>query len=192
MTRKRAVIFGLVTTVFISVAANIAYFQVKQLQPVLAATPAPGFYKVVRDVDGDTIIVNMDGKDESVRFIGVDTPETHKPNSPVQCFGPQASDFTKQHVQGSSVRLVADPTNDNRDRYGRLLRYVFLTDGTLLNKALIEQGYGFAYLSFPFQKHDEFAQAQADARAVDKGLWAACQTYQLNGERWQTNDLRGG
>lgn len=193
MTRRRAAVTGFVIALITAVLANVVYFQLRQPSPTQAAAqPAPGFYRVVRDVDGDTIVVSMDGKDESIRLIGVDTPETHKPNTPVQCFGPQAADFTKSQVAGKTVRLEADPTNDNRDRYGRLLRYVYLQDGTLLDQTLIEQGYGFAYLSFPFQKSAEFAAAQATANASSRGLWATCQTYQTSGGRWQTNNLGGG
>ena len=151
------------------------------LQPV-----TPGFYRVTKVSDGDTITVDMNGMAETVRFIGVDTPETHKPNTPVQCFGPQASDFTTKTLAGASVRLEADPTNDNRDRYDRLLRYVYTPDGTLINQTLIEQGYGFAYLSFPFQKKQEFAAAQGRAQSAKSGLWAACQATELSGGRWQT------
>lgn len=196
MTRRRATISLLSLVVSITVTA-VAAVNAMQAHPLrfsslfpaatqTTQTPAPGFYKVARINDGDTIVVDMDGKEESVRFIGVDTPETHKPDTPVQCFGPEASDFTTRTLQGKTVRLEADPTNDNRDRYGRLLRYVYLEDGTLLDRALIEQGYGFAYLSFPFLKHDEFKAAQDAAQKAGHGLWAACQTIQEKSGRWQT------
>jgi micrococcal nuclease len=136
----------------------------------------PGLYSINHYVDGDTIAVNMNGTVETIRFIGVDTPETHKPNTPVQCFGPDAAAYTKQRIsQFGKVRLQADPLDTNRDVYGRLLRYVYLPDGTLMDKNIIENGYGFAYLSFPFSKKTEFADAQAAAQAAKKGLWAACQ-----------------
>jgi micrococcal nuclease len=129
----------------------------------------------------------MDGKKESVRLIGVDTPETHKPNTAVQCQGPEAADFTRRTVEGQPVRLEADPTNDNRDRYDRLLRYAYLQDGTLLNKLLVQRGFGFAYTIFPFQKKQEFIDAQTAAQASKAGLWALCQPYQEKSGRWQTN-----
>ena len=148
----------------------------------------PGFYKVTHITDGDTIEVDMAGTSEKIRMIGVDTPETKKPDSPVQCFGPNASAFTKTTLTGKSVRLESDPTNDNRDRYGRLLRYVYLQDGSLLEETLIAGGYGFAYTSFPFQKAARFSELQAQAQIANIGLWAACQTTLTNG-RWQTNNL---
>lgn len=148
----------------------------------------PGLYQVDHDVDGDTIVVNMNDKKETVRFIGVDTPETHKPHTPVQCFGPNAASFTKSQVEGKSVRLEADTKGDNRDKYGRLLRYVYLPDGTLLNKALIANGYGFAMTSFPFTKMDEFAQAGDSARTQKLGLWGTCDINYQKGYA-QTNSL---
>lgn len=135
----------------------------------------PGLYKVAKFDDGDTIIVDMNGTQETIRFIGVDTPETHKPKTPVQCYGPEASTYTKRLIGGQRVRLQADPLNTNRDRYGRLLRYVYLPDGTLVEQKLISEGYGFAYTYFPFSKADEFKTLEQQAKTQSKGLWAACQ-----------------
>ncbi len=145
-----------------------------QLSKVDEVTAA-GTYKVEKFDDGDTIMVTMDGKQETIRFIGVDTPEVKDPRKPVQCFGKAASAFTKQLIGDKPVRLEADPENTNRDRYNRLLRYVYLPDGTLVNAEIIKQGYGFAYVSFPTTKKDEFKRYQDEARAQNKGLWAGCQ-----------------
>ena len=89
--------------------------------------------RVTRVVDGDTLVVNIAGQEERVRLIGVDTPETVHPQKPVEYFGKEASAFTKGIAEGQSVRLEADPQNTNRDKYRRLLRYVYLPDGRLLN-----------------------------------------------------------
>jgi micrococcal nuclease len=135
----------------------------------------PGLYSINHYVDGDTIAVNMNGNVETVRFIGVDTPETHKPNTPVQCFGPDAAAHTKAEISKfGKVRLQADPLDTNRDVYGRLLRYIYLPDGTLLDKEIIQSGYGFAYLNFPFSKKAEFATAGQTAMDSKVGLWAVC------------------
>jgi micrococcal nuclease len=147
----------------------------------------PGLYAVSHFTDGDTISVSMNGKNESVRMIGVDTPETHKPNTPVQCYGPAASAFTKNLIGSQKVRLEADPTNQNRDRYGRLLRYIYLPDGRLVEAELIKNGYGFAYTSFPFTKKDDFVKLEDAARAANKGLWANCTVTETNGRK-QTNN----
>lgn len=153
----------------------IGSFLYSKYQPVAQApVTQAGYYNVSKFDDGDTIVVDMNGVDEKVRFIGVDTPETHDPRKPVQCFGKVAAEFTKNLIGNNQVRLEADPTNTNRDRYNRLLRYVYLPDGTLVNLEIIIQGYGFAYLSFPVQKADEFRLAQKNARENEKGLWSAC------------------
>lgn len=150
----------------------------------------PGFYKVSHVHDGDTISVRMDGRDEKVRMIGVDTPETIKPNSPVECYGVAASNYLKGLLTNSSVRLEADPINQNRDRYDRLLRYVYTPDNMLVNKAIIEQGYGFAYLSFPFSKAEEFRLAQVDARSQNRGVWSGeCTISNPESDRPKSNQL---
>lgn len=130
----------------------------------------------------------MNGKSERVRFIGVDTPETKDPRTTVQCFGKMASEFTKQMIGDSPVRLETDPTNTNRDRYNRLLRYVYLPDGRLLNAELIKQGYGFAYVLYPFQKMEEFKSYETEARQQNRGLWGECQINQ-KGDKKTTNPV---
>ena len=158
-------------------------------QLLQSATVQPGYYKITRVADGDTFDVNMDGNTETVRMIGVDTPETVKPNSPPECYGKEASDYTKQQLKNQTVRLEADPKNQNRDRYNRLLRYVYLPDGSLFQANLISRGYGFAYTSFPFTKAAEFTQLQETAQKQALGLWAGqCQISNQNG-RYKTNQL---
>ena len=139
-----------------------------------ATAVQPGMYAIDHFIDGDTIAVNMNGNIEKVRFIGVDTPETHKPNTPVQCYGEQAAAFTKQQIGGGRVRLEADPKSTDRDRYNRLLRYVYLPNGTNLDETIIQNGYGFYYPYFPFTKSAQFAQAEAQAQVAHKGLWQSC------------------
>ena len=130
---------------------------------------AQDYYLCTRVVDGDTIIVSIDGKKERVRLIGVDTPETKHPKKPVQYFGKEASAFTKRMVEGKKVRLEYD--QQHRDRYNRLLAYVYLEDGTFLNAEIIKQGYGFAYTRFPFKYLDDFRNYEKEARHDKRGLW---------------------
>lgn len=134
----------------------------------------PGLYSIANFVDGDTIAINMNGKVEKVRFVGIDTPETHKPNTPVQCYGPAASAYTKNIIGKNKVRLVSDSLSTDRDRYDRLLRYVYLPDGTFVNQKLVQNGYAFYYPYFPFTKSDLFAADQEAAMATHKGLWGNC------------------
>lgn len=185
MTKRRLtkLIMAIVGTLLAALLVKLAP------QPTISQAPVdPGFYRITAFHDGDTITVDMNGTPEKVRFIGVDTPETHKPNAPVQCYGPEASAFTKQFVGTQNVRLEADPKDDNRDRYGRLLRYVYTPDGTLLSQKLIAEGYGFAYTSFPFTKKNDFVEAQIAAQNAKKGLWAACEVTEKKG-RFQTQNL---
>lgn len=135
----------------------------------------PGLLPVVHINDGDTIIVReANGREETVRLLGVDTPETKDPRKPVQCFGEAASRHTKERLAGQRVRLEPDPTNTDRDKYHRLLRYVYLPDGTLYNAELIRDGYGFAYTVFPLVRLDEFRALEHQARDQNRGLWAGC------------------
>jgi len=187
VTRKRATAITSILTAAILAAVSLLYGQAPQFN-LQAPAITPGFYKVTHITDGDTIEVDMAGTTEKIRMIGVDTPETKKPNAPVQCFGPEASEFTKKTLTGTSVRLEADATNDNRDRYGRLLRYVYMQDGSLFQEKLIAQGYSFAYTIFTFQKAENFTKLQHQAQQAKVGLWTAC-TNTFKNDRWQTNDL---
>lgn len=135
----------------------------------------PGLYDVEEVSDGDTIIVNMNGRREIIRMIGVDTPETQHPDRPVECYAQTASEHTRRSLSGKKVRLEADPLNSNRDRYGRLLRYVYLPDGKLFEEQLISEGFGFSYTQFPFEKAEYFESLEAKAEAAKKGLWGSCQ-----------------
>lgn len=146
-----------------------------------------GTYQVSQVFDGDTIEVNMNGNSEKIRFIGVDTPETHDPRKAVQCFGRAASDFTKNLLENKRVRLEADTLSTNRDRYNRLLRYIYL-DQTLVNAEIIRSGYGFAYTGFEFTKSPEFIRYQQEARAENRGLWAGCDPVENEFGGFTAND----
>ncbi len=162
----------LVTVVVLLLAQHYGWF--KSAAENVTVTQ-PGYYHVTKFDDGDTINVDMNGASETIRFIGVDAPETHDPRKAVQCFGYAAADFTKNLIGSNPVRLEADPLNTNRDRYNRLLRYVYLPDGRLVNAEIIKAGYGFAYVSFPVTKAEEFLKYQKQARNKELGLWSKCQ-----------------
>jgi micrococcal nuclease len=132
------------------------------------------FRNVIRVVDGDTIVVSPN---EKVRLIGVDTPETVHPKKAVACFGEEAKQFTRDAVEGKTIRLVTDATNAKRrhkDRYGRTLAYAYLPDGKMLNAELIRQGYAHAYTRFSFRYLVEFRELERQARTQSVGLWASC------------------
>jgi endonuclease YncB( thermonuclease family) len=120
-------------------------------------------------VDGDTL---RRSDDERIRLIGVDTPETKHPFKQVEYFGHEASAFTRRSVEDKYVRLKYD--RNYRDRYGRILAYVFRRDDNFfLNAEIVRQGYGFAYTRFSFKYIEEFRQLEKDARAAGRGLWAS-------------------
>lgn len=134
---------------------------------------------VTKVIDGDTIQVIINGNNETLRLIGIDTPETVDPRKPVQCFGKEASTKAKLLLSGKSVRLESDPTQGEIDKYQRLLRYIFLEDGTNFNKLMISEGYAYEYTyNTPYKYQSEFKQAQKEAEAGSVGLWAdnACVT----------------
>jgi micrococcal nuclease len=143
-------------------------------------------------VDVDTIAVDMNGKSETIRFIGIDTPETHKPNTPVQCYGPAAATHTQNAIkaQGGKVRLESDPLSTNRDRYDRLLRYVYLPDGTNLNELNVAQGYAFYYPYFPFTKSKQFETDEKAAMAAGKGLWGNCHPTPSDGGGYKMDETQ--
>lgn len=127
---------------------------------------------VVRVVDGDTIHVMVDGRREKVRYIGIDTPESVKPNTPVQCFAKAASAANRRLVEGRRVRLVLDV--EERDRYGRLLAYVSRGDESV-NERLVRDGYATVLTIAPNVRHaDRFRALAREARRAGRGLWSAC------------------
>jgi micrococcal nuclease len=133
-----------------------------------------GRAQVLRVVDGDTIRVRLDGRTERVRYIGVDTPESVKPGTPVQCFAKRAAAANASLVAGRSVRLVGDV--EQRDRYGRLLAYVYREpDGAFVNAQLVRDGYARTLTIAPNVAHArQFAALARTAREGGRGLWTAC------------------
>ena len=130
--------------------------------------------RVVRVVDGDTVVVRTGGHEERVRYIGVDTPESVKPGTPVQCFAKAASAANKRLVQGQEVRLVGDA--EARDRYGRMLAYVYRKrDGLFVNAELVRRGYAKPMTIPPNVAHAlELRRLATTARREGRGLWSRC------------------
>lgn len=129
--------------------------------------------RVFTIVDGDTIRVYVGGQRRTVRLIGVDTPELRDrddPAAPPQRFAREAADFTRKTLYGKQVRLEYED-RDRIDRYGRVLAYVFLDDGTFFNRELVRSGYGRAYTRFPFRYRKQFRADEAAARRSGLGLW---------------------
>lgn len=127
---------------------------------------------VTHVTDGDTIGVGRGWRYQTVRLIGIDTPETVHPEKPIEFFGPEASEFTKRQLEGKKVHLELEPSTQYDD-YGRLLAYVFLIDGTLFNAELVRQGYARVIAPTPFRYYKDFKNYEREARVLGLGLWAA-------------------
>ncbi len=148
--------------------------EINTVSPISQNQASDHKYYVVADViDGDTIKISIDGKDETLRLIGLDTPETVDPRKPVQCFGKEASDKAKELLLGRQIRIESDVSQDTRDKYGRLLMYVYRDDGLFYNKHMIEQGYAYEYTyEIAYKYQSEFKSAEISAKTNQRGLWA--------------------
>jgi micrococcal nuclease len=148
--------------------------------PTLKATPPPstlpsGEATIIAVSDGDTVLVSIHGVEEHVRLIGINTPETVKPNSPVECFGPEASHLAKELLpKGTVVRIERDV--EARDGYNRILGYVFRqSDGLFINLEMAKQGMAREMSIRPnLARQADFRAAISDAQKAHRGLWAAC------------------
>jgi micrococcal nuclease len=127
---------------------------------------------VTRVIDGDTVEVSIAGRDDEVRYIGIDTPETVKPGTPIQCFGPQASALNHRLVEGRGVRLIFD--RERRDVYGRLLAYVY-RGRLFVNARLVRSGYARTLTIPPNIAHAGlFHRLAREAGLAGRGMWGAC------------------
>jgi micrococcal nuclease len=132
--------------------------------------------RVQRVSDGDTFVATVKGRRERIRVIGVDTPETVAPNRPVEPYGKEASNFAKHYLDGETVRLAGDA--EPRDRYGRMLAYVWLDDGTFWNALLVAEGYAQQLTIPPNVTYERlFRRLAAEARREDRGLWSLEQDH---------------
>jgi micrococcal nuclease len=164
MTRSRVVVVAILA------AASLGGWWLGQ-----ARRAATAEWTVVNVVDGDTIDVarGVDGRDtDTVRLLGIDTPETHHPTKPVECFGPEAASFTKEHLARRSVQLEVDI--EQRDRYGRRLAYV-LVDGERFNDELLRRGYARLLVIEPNHAHARtMLREELEAKRDGRGLWSEC------------------
>jgi len=136
---------------------------------------------VKRVVDGDTFLLS---NGERVRLLGIDTPEkfeskkldndadiSHQDKKTIQKLGQLASDYVKNFVEGKKVYLEKEPNYEDRDKYNRLLRWIYLEDGTFVNGKIVRDGYGQVYEKFPVSKMEELRKYQKEARENNRGLW---------------------
>lgn len=135
-------------------------------------------YRVIRVVDGDTVKVDINGG-ESVRVIGINTPETVHPDKPAECGGADATAAARALLDGKRVAVVYDPTQDRRDRYGRLLAYLDIPQSGDFGETMLRKGHAKEYTyADPYQRRTTYRSAEQQARAADRGLWGGCTTSQ--------------
>ncbi len=145
------------------------------LPTAFAAAPQTEQGKVTSVVDGDTFKVKLGTKIETIRIIGIDTPETKDPRKPVQCYGKEASKKLTTLLRGKTVTLEKNPAEE-RDKYGRLLRYVSLK-GKDIGAGMISDGYAFSYKIFPHPRLEAYNTLEQKARDANKGLWGSICQY---------------
>ncbi len=174
--RRLSILLFLIVFILL-VSFTLTYFldQLIQLKPqesVLGQIDQTSYYPVTRVIDGDTVEILINGQKESVRLLGIDTPEIS--GNPPDCFGPEAASYLDGLLANQSVRLESDTLQSNRDRYSRLLRYLYLPDGTFINAHLVELGYATVYTKLPSNHQAIFLQLENKARQDSLGLWSAC------------------
>jgi len=156
---------------------DLGQIKILSHEPSPVKREAPPIYRVVEVIDGDTIKVDIGEKIVTVRLIGIDTPEIANPHNPQNdYFGPEAARYAKQLLENQLVYLIPDPMQSNRDKYDRLLRYVFLEDGTLINAKLIADGFAYNYIYEPFQFMKQFDYLEKQAKEKQLGLWSGKKT----------------
>ena len=129
-------------------------------------------YEVIKVVDGDTVSINIDGGKETLRLIGIDTPETVHPTKPVECFGIEASNKAKELLEDKIISIEHDSSQGKIDKYGRTLAYVILPDGRNFNEIMIKEGYAYEYTyNEKYKYQDDFKSAEKYARENKLGLW---------------------
>lgn len=162
MTRSRVVVVAIVLAV-----ASIGGWRLGE-----ARRAATAHWTVIEVLDGDTIRVERDRDTDTVRLLGIDTPETQHPTKPVECFGPEAASYTDSRLQGRSVQLEDDI--ERRDRYGRRLAYVII-DGERFNDELVRRGYARLLVIEPNRAHARaLLQEELAAKRAGRGLWGEC------------------
>lgn len=189
LSRKNKVVFSLITVCLLII---VSWITGKSPQELLQLSPSPqpavqGVQsnkqhlpkdkqeaKVIKVIDGDTITVDIKGTKEKVRILGINTPESVDPRRPVQCFGKEASNFAKQILTGQTVFLESDPSQSERDRYGRLLRFVWVNNGTVdYGTIVIGEGFAQEYTyEVPHKYQTTYKELQQIAQEKKKGLWS--------------------
>lgn len=161
-------LFGLILAGFVSI--DSVEFGDENSGNVLSSTREEA--RVVHVVDGDTVKVKIADREETVRLIGIDSPESVHPQKPVECFAKEASAHLEETIKDKDVFIETDPSQGDTDKYGRLLRYIYLGDENI-NEMMVADGYAFEYTyADPYKFQDDFIEAEEEAREEEVGLWS--------------------
>lgn len=165
--------------ILISVSFAIYFFKFRISEETKAPRPEvkeiiSGVYQITRIIDGDTIEVKIKDKQELVRLIGINTPEVDSPYTEEECFGPEASGYAKKLLDKKEVYLIPDSNGQDRDKYNRLLRYVFLANGLFVNAEILKNGFAYNYIYEPFEFMKQFDFWEKKAKESKIGLWGEC------------------
>lgn len=162
----------IVVTIFVTIISSPnSLFSKKYISKITQGVS----YPVADVIDGDTFDIKVNNEIIRVRMLGMDTPETVDPRKPLQCYGKEASDKTKELLKGHFVALETDKSQSQTDKYGRILAYVRIDTGLFINEFLLQNGYAREYTyGTPYSKQKEFRKIQKDAKKNMVGLWGSC------------------
>lgn len=147
-------------------------------------------FTVVKVIDGDTIDINIpdaNWSDTRIRLLGIDAPETKDPNKPVMYYGPEASKFVSDTVLKKNITVIMDANSKARDKYSRLLAYIKLENGKILNEELISRGFAYADTRFPHSYYKKYIKLEEKAIKEKKGLWKNVRIDQM--PEWRQNRI---
>ena len=155
--------------ILLSLSKNLQT-NIKSTQSVKLSSGLESQALITKIVDGDTVDVEIDGKKDVVRLIGINAPETG------ECFGRESANKARAILNSKVVVLEADPSQDDRDKYNRILRYIFLSDKSNFGELMINNGFAkeYTYFNSPYKYQSFFKNAEKEARGNNRGLWEAC------------------
>ncbi len=171
--KPRLLLLALLLIGFIVAIGNNNTKNTPDSEPITLPPATRSAYSVRTVIDGDTIIAETEGEMQTVRLLGIDTPEVDPQYNPIECYGREATNATKEKLLNQTVTLENDDTQGTLDKFGRVLAYVFLPDGTNVNQYLITEGFAKEYTyNKPYKYQKEFRIAEKEAQIGQKGLWS--------------------
>lgn len=153
-----------------NIETNNIQKEINQEKTELIGIKDENVYPVIRVIDGDTFVVKINNKNEKIRIIGIDTPEKEGGYQTVECFGDHASDYAKKYLKNKKVSLLKSKKQNNRDKYGRMLRYVFI-NGEDFGAKLIKEGYAFSFKRYKHERISLYNKLEKEAKSNKKGMW---------------------